>query len=378
MGVRTGRLRIGYAGRTSGRALLFRRWLTVLGRTGAVIGLAVLSGGCPADTSGSIGSTTEMRASAQPTPTLAVRRFGGTRPGPRVTLVAGVHGGKVSAMRALARLADSLATVDLQGTVRIVVTANEAGYTSGLSQLSPLDSLNLNRVFPGRADGHPTERLAEQMMRDLVSQSDYLVDLHGSDGDEAVGAFAYAARPGLDPRVDSLALHLARIWGTPRVVWDADGPRSLAESRFLQTAAHLSGVPAITVFEASAVRVDSAAIAAFERGVRNTLLGLGVLSGPRRTLSEPARHDRRAVVLSDSAGAWIPAVRPGQHVTADELLGHLVGSSGARRAVDATSSGTVLHVRNSGATRAAVPLAILAVDVSPKPARVSLPPTPLP
>lgn len=343
--------------------LLFRRQVTRLGRAGAVLGLTVVSVACPADTSGSIGSKAETPTSVQPT--LSVRQFGGTRPGPRVTLVAGVHGGKVSAMRALARLADSLARVELAGTVRIVVTANEAGYASGLAQLSPLDSLNLNRVFPGRADGRPTERLAAQMMRELVAQSDYIVDLHGSDGDEAVAAFAYAARPGLDPRIDSLALRLAALWGTPRVVWDADGPRSLAESRFLQTAAHLSGVPAITVFEASAVREDSAAIAAFERGAQNVLFGLGVLSGPRRPLVEPRRHDRRAVVLSDTAGTWVPAVRPGQRVTANELLGHLVGSSGTRRAVNASSGGTVIHVRNPGDIRSQSSLAILAVDVSP-------------
>jgi len=335
----------------------------------ALIGLALTTLGCPSDTSGSIGSDRKNPSASPPTdeasPGLRVRTLGGVRPGPRVTLVAGVHGGKVSAMRALARLAGSLATAELHGTVRIVVTANEAGYASGLAQLSPLDSLNLNRVFPGRADGRPTERLAAQIMRDLVSQSDYLVDLHGADGEEAVGAFAYAARPGIEPRIDSMALHLATLWGTPRVVWDADGPRTLAEGRFLQTAAHLSGVPAITVFEASAVREDSAAITAFERGARNVLVGLGVLTGPRLALREPARHGRRAVVLADSAGAWTPAVRPGQHVSANELLGHLVGSSGTRRAVNAPSNGTVLHVRNPGDIRSQAPITIIAVDVSP-------------
>ncbi|MCC7003134.1 MAG: succinylglutamate desuccinylase/aspartoacylase family protein [Gemmatimonadaceae bacterium] len=339
----------------------------------ALLGLALTSLGCPSDTSGSIGSKSDQPSASpvsdQGSPPLRVRTLGGERPGPRVTLVAGVHGGKVSAMRALDRLADSLAATELHGIVRIVVTANQAGYASGLAQLSPLDSLNLNRVFPGRADGRPTERLAARMMRDLVSQSDYLVDLHGADGEEAVGAFAYAARPGLDPRIDSAALHLATLWGTPRVVWDADGPRTLAESRFLQTAAHLSGVPSITVFEASAVREDSAAIAAFERGARNVLVGLGVLDAPRLAARlaprEPARHDRRAVVLADSVSTWSPAVRPGQHVSANELLGHLVGSSGVRRAVNAPSGGTVLHVRNRGDIRVQTPLTILAVDVSP-------------
>ncbi len=326
--------------------------------------LLLPSVGCPSDPVPSV----DRSLRPDSTPPLAVRTFGGTTPGPRVALVAGVHGGKVSAMRALQRLAVELegATVQgtLRGTVLLVETANAAGYAAGLAQLSPLDSLNLNRVFPGRADGRPTERLAALLMREIVAQSDYLIDLHGSDGDEAVGAFAYVARPGLDSSVDARALHLAQLWGTPRVVWDTEGPRTVATSRFLQTAAHLSGVPAMTVFESGAAREEAEATAAFLRGARNVLTGLGVLTGPAAspatTPAAPVRHDRRVVVSADSGAHWLPAVRPGQTVATNELLGHLVGSSGSRRAVNAPSAGVVLHVRKERRVEAATPIVILA------------------
>lgn len=147
-----------------------------------------------------------------------LRSVAGSGTGPTVALVAGVHGGKVAAVHA----ADSLAVL-LRGRVRrgrvlILAPAHVAGFRAGLAQTSPLDSLNLNRVFPGNSLGSPTQRLAARILRDIVARSYYLVNMHGSDGDESVGSFAYAARPGLDPRVDSLARRMADRWGVASVV----------------------------------------------------------------------------------------------------------------------------------------------------------------
>jgi len=315
-------------------------------------------------------------------PELPVVRITSERPGPTLALVAGVHGGKVSAVRALEQLAVELPSILHAGTVLLVGPANLAGYRAGLAQISPDDGLNLNRVFPGRVDGSPTERLAARIVAEIVAKSDYLVDMHGSDGEEAVGRFAYAARPGIHPRTDSLALGLALGWGVPLVVWDDDGPRELAESRFLQTAAHLSGVPAITVFEAGATREDSVATAAFVVGAYRVLAQLGMLERGGSQAETPASAQpgaqtgaqfatppviapRRIVTLADPSGEWAPAVRPGKQVTPSELLGTLRDSSGASHEVRASAPGLVLHLRLAGTVPAGAPLVILAATQLP-------------
>lgn len=303
-------------------------------------------------------------------PELPVLRVTSERPGPTLALVAGVHGGKVAAVHALEQLAVELPDRLASGTVLLVGPANLAGYRAGLAQTSPDDGLNLNRVFPGRVDGSPTERLAARIVTEIVAQSDYLVDMHGSDGDEAVGRFAYAARPGIHPRTDSLALGLALGWGVPLVVWDDDGPRELAESRFLQTAAHLSGVPAITVFEAGATREDSAATAAFVVGVYRVLAQLGMLEqGDSQTGAQiptpPVIAPRRTVTLADAPGAWAPTVRPGNQVAAGELLGTLRDSSGTAHEMRASAPGVVLHLRLGSTVPTGVPLVILAATQLP-------------
>lgn len=306
-----------------------------------------------------------------------LRSVTGREPGPRVALVAGVHGGKVAAVHALDSLASILPGRLRAGRVLILAPANAAGFRAGLAQTSPDDSLNLNRVFPGDSLGSPTQRLAARILRDIVSKSDYLVDLHGSDGDEAVGAFAYAARPGLDARVDSTARWMAERWGVPTVVWDQDGPRTLAESRFLQTAAHLSGVPAITVFEAGATREDASATARFVQGALDLLGALGMLErsaspGPTGAASEAvAASDsappssrilpRRAVLLAESDGEWMPSGAPGDEIPAASGLGTFRDSAGEAHPVRSEVHGIVLHQRRAGRVRRGTPLAILGV-----------------
>lgn len=302
-------------------------------------------------------------ADASVDPDFPLRVIEAPADGPTVALVAGVHGGKVSAVHAADALARALPGRLRRGRVLLLAPANVAGFRAGLAQTSPDDGLNLNRVFPGDSLGSPTERLAARILREIVSESDYLVDLHGSDGEEAVGAFAYAARPGLDLRVDSAARWMAEAWGVPVVVWDDAGPRTLETSRFLQTAAHLSGVPAITVFAAGSTREDSAATASFIVGAESLLAALGMLqpvSGARPAPGPSAIYPRREVLLADCSGTWEPRVRPTQHVQSGELLGTLVDSLGMRHAVRAGGAGVVLHQRRSTLVMAGTPLIIAA------------------
>ncbi len=369
-------LRSGDEGKTSGGALTFRGV--------ALAALLIVSVACGGSRPATLHEEDTLESGALPVTVVT-----GPSAGPTVTFVAGVHGGKVAAIRAVERLRRELDGQLLAGRVLLVSPVNAAGYHAGLAQLSPLDSLNLNRVFPGRTNGAPTERLAARVMREIVSQSDFLVDMHGSDGEEAVGAFAYAARPGVDLSVDTAALILARAWGTPVIVWDDAGPRTLETSRYLQTAAHLSGVPAITVFETSASRVDAAATRAFVRGARAVLEEFGMLDTSRnvtrpatlridvefptesalqrRAHPAPLVLPHRDASLAPIAGRWAPAVRPGDQVAARELLGVLHDSARVGVEIRSLGAGRVLHQRLAGPVTAGTTLIILGVTATPSP-----------
>ena len=108
--------------------------------------------------------------------------------GPLVTITCGVHGdeGPWSAMAV--RRALSRASGDLTGRIRVVLAANPTSVAAD-ARTSPLDGLDLNRTFPGNAEGSHTGRLAVALA-EIVEGSDLLIDLHGG-GSWCVNAFTF-------------------------------------------------------------------------------------------------------------------------------------------------------------------------------------------
>jgi predicted deacylase len=152
------------------------------------------------------------------------------------------------------------------------------------------------------------------------------------------------------------------------IVWDQDGPRRVEEARFLQTAAHLSGVPAITVFEEGRTRDERTATILFLNGVQRVLADFGMLKlegAPCPPPYAPRVFARRAVVTAAADGTWRPATQPRETLRPGEPAGWLRSSSGMEVAVPAPQGGLVLHLRNPGAVRSGTPLVITAVDSLP-------------
>lgn len=96
--------------------------------------------------------------------------------GPAILLSGGLHGDEPTAMAALWRLIERLPTLALTGTVTIIPCANPAAAANS-SRLIPLENTDLNRAFPGRADGCTAERVARQLA-DVLAHHDALVDVH--------------------------------------------------------------------------------------------------------------------------------------------------------------------------------------------------------
>jgi predicted deacylase len=84
----------------------------------------------------------------------------GERPGPKVVLTGGVHGGEFIGIGAATRLGALLEPEEVRGQVVICPVANPPAAYLGRSSESPLDRVNLNRIFPGDPGGRPTERLS--------------------------------------------------------------------------------------------------------------------------------------------------------------------------------------------------------------------------
>ena len=197
--------------------------------------------------------------------------------GPTVLLLAGVHGDEYEGQIALGRLASELDAADVQGRLIILNMANAPAAEAG-RRVSPIDGGNLNRAFPGRLRGSPTEMIAHYIEHVLMPLADVMVDLHsggeslfypptllrgmGHDADEAA-------------RLRKLqdAFDLPYAW----IFTSGGGPGSTAPTAL--GAANRNGVMGIMAELGGGGGVDREILRLAERGIRRVLHALGVLPG---------------------------------------------------------------------------------------------------
>jgi len=97
--------------------------------------------------------------------------------GPTVLLLAGNHGDEYEGQIALNKLMRALDPKSVSGRLIFVPSLNYPAAMAG-NRMSPIDNLNLNRVFPGDAQGSPTLQIAHYVSDVLLPMTDILIDLH--------------------------------------------------------------------------------------------------------------------------------------------------------------------------------------------------------
>ena len=86
--------------------------------------------------------------------------FCGKRPGQTVLITAGVQAGEYVGIQSAIDLARHLQIEKVNGTIIIVKVIRKEEFEHRAGSLGVKDGKNLNREFPGKADGTETERLA--------------------------------------------------------------------------------------------------------------------------------------------------------------------------------------------------------------------------
>jgi predicted deacylase len=285
----------------------------------------------------------------------------GAREGPVLALVAGIHGSEPSPILALQRVREDLDPSLLSGTVILVHIANVPSFVHRTIYRGPWDQKNLNRVFPGKADGTVSERIAYAITRDVIDQCDYLVDMHSGDGNEQLRPYAYWNHLGVDENVDSVAREMTRAFGLDHIVVDRGRPSDRNATVFCSNTAQVRGKPAVTT-EAGEMGVPTAEMIAQNiRGAFGVMRYLRMLPGPVH-LVDPVWIDPSVVVTSPHAGTWHPVVRAEQIVSENDLLGRITDYFGALVAdVRSPMTGLLLYVVVSPAISEGEPLAMVGV-----------------
>jgi predicted deacylase len=267
--------------------------------------------------------------------------------GPRLTVVAGVHGTEYTSIAAVREFVRDLDPDEVSGRLTVVPVVNVPAFWARSPFVVPVDGENLNRHFPGDAGGGFTDVLAHHVFTSFVLGADYLVDLHAGDLPEALEPFTIFE----ESPVEAASRDLALAYGAGHMVRQAATARTVAGSTCAAGAD--AGIPAIVAESGQNGLVDRAAVDQHLRGLTNIARSVGVLAGDPSPMPEPHRHEGWHWLRTDRAGWWQPAVATGEAVREGAVLGTVSDVWGEVFAeVTAPEAGTPLFLTTSPAVSA--------------------------
>ena len=142
----------------------------------------------------------------------------GATTGPTMIVIAGVHGDEYEGIETIPRVFNALGPEVLNGTLVMIPVCNMPAYEAGLRS-SPIDGLNLARVFPGDPEGTITQRLAYWVTEKLLKHADFLIDLHSGGiayNIPTLAGYIHDTGPlGQRSRAGAAAFGTSVLWGHP-------------------------------------------------------------------------------------------------------------------------------------------------------------------
>src|SRR3954463_13424160 len=220
--------------------------------------------------------TIEVPAGVDAALSIPVAVVNGAKPGPVLALVAGSHGTEYTSIIALEKLIGMLNPNEISGTVIIVPLINIQSFEQKVPHLNPVDKKSMNRFYPGKMDGTQTDRASYLITKQVVEQSDHLIDLHGGDLDESLRPYSYWSKTG-DARMDAATKGMVLAFGLDHIILVTDRPRDPNAARYLESDATTRGKPAITAEAGYSGTVETDDLEALVNGCFNVMRYLKIL-----------------------------------------------------------------------------------------------------
>ena len=236
----------------------------------------------------------------------------GSEDGPTVLITAGIHNAEYVGIQAAIELSNELDPDVIKGNVIIVPLANRSGFENRTMSMVYEDGKNLNRVFPGDADGSEADRLAHVLFEVFIKNADAYIDLHSGDGYENLIPYAYYLG---DTTCEETSKKMIECVNTEYYV------RSRCRTGGAYNIASVNGIPSVLIERGELGLYSRAEIEADKADVRNILTFLGLLPGKYNTYPKQALSE-----YSDDApftGCWYPEKKAGEHFKKGDKLGEI-------------------------------------------------------
>jgi len=256
----------------------------------------------------SVGTGTEIN--------LCIHKYRAQKPGRKIYIQAGLHGGETSQW-CLKRLHDYLLENLENGEVTVIPCANPLGwlqrtYYATAGKFSLIDGRDINRLFPGKADGDMQERICAALMSQAI-KNDFVIDLHTS---KRSNPFAIYTRPEYEKYI--------KLCGLKYNQYSDDASVPALHGTF-NAALDREGIDNITIECGGHNEYDKTKISTVFNALTSLLSGLDLTSRtPGRKTSEIMSFEKRIKVYAPAAGLLKTDRKPGDSISAGETVAEIL------------------------------------------------------
>ncbi len=245
--------------------------------------------------------------------------------GPTVLAMAGNHGDEYPGQVAILKLMREIEPRDVSGRLILLPCLNLPACKVS-TRLSPLDGRNMNRSFPGKADGSPTEMIAHYLTTVLFPLADIVIDIH--TGGRSVDFYPCAHMHLVPDREQRKQMRDGTLaWGSDFAFLYAD----IAGTGLLPVEAERQGKIVITTEMGGSESVPLAVHKLTQSGLRNVLIHFGLLAGKVQTREQlglpPTRWvqslDYQDYRFAPESGVYENLAALGQEVAAGQPVGQI-------------------------------------------------------
>jgi len=238
--------------------------------------------------------------------------------GPGAILTGANHGDEYEGPIALQHLASTIDVERIRGRVIILPMMNYPAFLAA-NRVSPIDQLNMNRVFPGKAKGSITLLIAHYITKVLLPMCDYVLDIHS--GGKTLEFLPFAAYHELEDKKQQQACEAATLaFAAPYYI-------SLVEidaGGMYDTQAEKMGKVFVSTELGGGGTATAETAQIGKRGVHNFLVHTGILQQapiepPTPSIKLDMQQDN-AYVFSEHNGLLEPCVALGDPVSKGDLI----------------------------------------------------------
>lgn len=299
---------------------------------------------------------------------IPVSIFHGKNAGKIFIIMSGLHGSEYAPILGVQRLARQIDPQKLNGTVVLIHVANLPSFLKRTIYYGE-DGKNLNRIFPGKADGTITERIAFTLMEKIIKRGDFLIDVHSGDNNESLRPYVvYYDAPTADKAKVELSRRMAFAFGIDYIKKTQITELDYSRSNYGTRAAVASGLAVMAVESGELGKPDEESITRVENGLLSVLRELKFIEGKPLPAKNPTLIKRDQTVRTTKTGLFYSMVERSQKVKKDQVLGYVTDFFGTRiEDAKAPFDGVVMYYTATPPVSAGEPLVNIGeIDLSNK------------